>query len=72
MKKAQQNDALLALISTLSVAFVVLFVSIAYFLNFRTGVQQREAYVNSQIHHLNASSPASANRGRVAGYQTTR
>jgi protein-S-isoprenylcysteine O-methyltransferase Ste14 len=69
MKKAQQNDALLALISTLAVVFVVLFVSIAYFLTFRVGVNEREAYLNSQLQEM-YSSQNRDNYGRVAGYQT--
>lgn len=70
MKKAEQNDALLALISTLTVVFIVLFISLAYFMNFRTVVARQEAYANSLYLEMVASNGSAASQPAVAGYET--
>ncbi len=73
MKTSQEKDALLALISTLTVVFVVLFFSIAYFVTLRTDVTRREAAVEQmlaeqrQIDQLRAAQPQA---GNVAGAAT--
>jgi hypothetical protein len=68
MNHSQEKDALLALISTLTVVFVVLFVSLVYFAGFREDVSRREAAVNAELQQLNnAPLPYS---GQVAGYET--
>lgn len=73
MKTAQEKDALLALISTLTVVFVVLFFSIAYFLTFRVDVERRQAAVEQELAAqrqkdlLRAQQPV---EGSVAGAQT--
>lgn len=69
MNTAQEKDALLALISTLTVVFVVLFVSLVYFSGYRSDLYQREAAVNAELERLRNSSPV-ANYGEVAGYET--
>ncbi|MDQ3239054.1 MAG: hypothetical protein M3P33_00880 [bacterium] len=69
MNTSQEKDAILALISTLTVVFVVLFVSLVYFSGFRTELYQREAYVNSQLEELRNTAPLATN-GEVAGYET--
>lgn len=68
MNHSQEKDALLALISTLTVVFVVLFVSLVYFAGFREDVARREAAVNAELQQLqNAPLPYD---GQVAGYET--
>jgi hypothetical protein len=70
MKKTQQNDALLALISTLTVVFVVLFISLAYFMNYRTTVVNQEAYVNQLVEEMRSTAQQAPSTGTVAGYET--
>lgn len=69
MKQAQQNDAILALISTLTVVFIVLFISLAYFLNYRGTVARQEARAEQLLRELNTTAQQAPVYGDVAGYQ---
>jgi hypothetical protein len=69
MKDPREKDALLALISTLSVVFVVLFFSLVYFLNFSKQVERQEARVNAEIAEMQLQD-AERQNGAVAGYET--
>lgn len=70
MKTSQEKDALLALISTLTVVFVVLFFSIAYFLTLRVNVIQREAAVEQEMAAQRQKDQKFAQQGHVAGAHT--
>jgi Na+-transporting methylmalonyl-CoA/oxaloacetate decarboxylase gamma subunit len=67
MSDPREKDALLALISTLSVVFVVLFFSLVYFVNLKGTVAREEARVNAEIAQMRAEQ---RNTGAVAGYTT--
>lgn len=69
MTSSQERDALLALISTLSVVFVVLFFSLVYFSVLREDVAQREAAVDAELQNLKLH-PVAGTSGSVAGYET--
>ena len=72
MKKASsQNDALLALISTLTVVFIVLFISLAYFANYRVGVLRQEAYANQAVQEMHRTAQMGPVLGTVAGSETS-
>ena len=64
MKNSQERDALLALISTLTVVFVVLFFSISYFLMERQASEQRAAAAMAELQNMQNTA------GSVAGYST--
>jgi Na+-transporting methylmalonyl-CoA/oxaloacetate decarboxylase gamma subunit len=70
MKKSQQNDALLALISTLTVVFIVLFISLAYFMTFRTTLEGQEAYIDQLVEEMKSTAQQAPANGSVAGYET--
>jgi len=70
MKKAEQNDALLALISTLTVVFIVLFISLAYFMNFRTVVARQEVQANALFEEMVGLNNTRVSEPSVAGYET--
>lgn len=73
MKMSQEKDALLALISTLSVVFVILFFSIAYFLTLRSDIVRREAYVEQLLAEQRQLDMVRAQKmveGSVAGAET--
>ena len=70
IKKAEQNDALLALISTLTVVFIVLFISLAYFLNFRTVVTRQEARADALYVEMVSANNSLVTEPSVAGYET--
>ncbi len=69
MKTSQEKDALLALISTLTVVFVVLFFSIAYFLTLRVDVTHKQATIDQELAAQRVKDQQSA-QGYVAGVQT--
>ena len=70
MKTSQEKDALLALISTLTVVFVVLFFSIAYFLTLRVEVTRREAAIEQELAAQRVRDQQFAQQGHVAGAET--
>lgn len=61
------QDGILAMISVLSVMFLVLFVSCAYFLTYGAQVAAQEAYVAAEIARMRQQVPPIPD---VAGYQT--
>jgi hypothetical protein len=61
------QDGILAMISVLSVMFLVLFMSCAYFLTYRAEVVAQEAYVTTELARIRQQVPSVPN---VAGYQT--
>ena len=67
MQQHDRHDLLLALISIFSVLFVVLFISLAYFLNFRSNLERREAYVNALLEEMRMVD----SQRDVAGYQVS-
>jgi hypothetical protein len=73
MKTSQEKDALLALISTLTVVFVVLFFSIAYFLTLRVNVTNRQAALDRVLAEQRMQDQLRAQRtpeADVAGVET--
>jgi hypothetical protein len=73
MKTSQEKDALLALISTLTVVFVVLFFSIAYFINLRVDVARKQAAIDRIFAEQRQQDQLRAQRapaGNVAGAET--
>lgn len=61
------QDGVLAMVSVLSVMFLVLFVSCAYFLTLRTQIIAQDAYTMSELARLDREAPV---KGNVAGYAT--
>ncbi|MDQ3099153.1 MAG: hypothetical protein M3Q44_05395 [bacterium] len=73
MKTSQEKDALLALISTLTVVFVVLFFSIAYFMTLRVDVTSRQAILDRVLAEQRQRDQLRAQQapgGDVAGAET--
>jgi hypothetical protein len=70
MRDPREKDAMLALISTLTVVFVVLFFSLAYFLDMRGKVAVQEARVEAELNALQASQTVQTPKADVAGYET--
>lgn len=61
------QDGLLAMISVLSVMFLVLFVSCAYFLSLGATLAARDAATMAELQQMQQVQPA---QGDVAGYET--
>lgn len=60
------HDGLLAMISVLSVMFLVLFVSCAYFLSLGSTIAARDAATLAELQQMQVDQPV---EGDVAGYE---